>query len=354
MKSGPRSGPAVRGPARFSRASNPRTLGKDPGHAASCPHHGSRRARLPQLQRRLPQRPPLRGRRLHRDADPVHRRSEVSAQPRRRALPERDRDPRRERAHAADQGRAHRRRRLQLLGREPRVRDAQGQRGACRGRELPAARPARDDADGHRSRRRRLRRADGFGQEPDDPRDRRDAQGRREARRGGSASDAVREPRGAAGAAIRDARGPRPLRHHDRGARGVRAPHHLGHDHLRRRRLRRHPQAGAGRVRRAAVGRGEQRSALLRAGRPRGGRRSAPRGSRDPLPPRRGQPAHGQRDRDQQDGLGVDRTGERADGHDPPREPVRDGRQGQQPRDGGRPPRDRGQARAGGRGRSRP
>ena len=43
----------------FSRASNLGPSESDLGHAASCPHHGSRRARLPQLQRRLPRRPSL-------------------------------------------------------------------------------------------------------------------------------------------------------------------------------------------------------------------------------------------------------------------------------------------------------
>ena len=286
----------------------PRIKPSDPpertSHGASCPHHGSRRARLPQLQRRLPRRPSLQGCRVHRDPDPVHRRPKISREPRGRALPERDRDPRRERTHAADRGRADRRRGLQLLGREPRVRDAQGQPGTRRRCELRPARPARNDAEGHRSGRRGLRRPDRFGQEPDDARDRRDAEGRREARGSGSAPDAVREPRGAARAAVRDARGPRPLRHDDRGARGVRAAHHLGHDHLRRGRLRRHPRAGAGRVRRAAVGRREQRPALLHAGRAHRGRRPAPGRPRDPLSPRRGQPPHGGRDRGQQDGLG--------------------------------------------------
>ena len=50
-------------------------------------HHGSRRARLPQLQRRLPRRPGHRGRRLHGDADPRHRRPRLPAVARRAALP---------------------------------------------------------------------------------------------------------------------------------------------------------------------------------------------------------------------------------------------------------------------------
>ena len=63
------------------------------------------------------------------------------------------------------------------------------------------------------------------------------------------------------------ARRPRPLRLHDRGARGVRAAHRVRHGDLRGRGLRRDPRAGAGRVRRAAVGRREQRSPVLPPGR---------------------------------------------------------------------------------------
>ena len=88
------------------------------------------------------------------------------------------------------------------------------------------------DGRGHRG-------AHGRRQEPDDPRDRRRAQGRRQDGRRGASPDAVRRPRRAARAALRGARGPRPVRLHDRGARGVRAAHHERHRDLRGGRLRR-------------------------------------------------------------------------------------------------------------------
>ena len=56
-------------------------------------HHGSRRTRLPQLQRRLPRRPEHRGRGLHGDPDPRHRRAHLSGLAGRAALPARDPDP---------------------------------------------------------------------------------------------------------------------------------------------------------------------------------------------------------------------------------------------------------------------
>ena len=56
-------------------------------------HHGSRRTRLPQLQRRLPRRPGHRGRRVHGDADPRHRRPHLPGVARRAALPGRHPDP---------------------------------------------------------------------------------------------------------------------------------------------------------------------------------------------------------------------------------------------------------------------
>ena len=195
------------------------------------------------------------------------------------------------------------RRRVRLLRRLPRVRDAQGQPGDGRRRELPAPGAERDDARRERPRRLGLRRPHRVGQEPDDARDRRRAQGCRQARGRGAPPDAVRRPGRPARAAVRDARGPRPLRHHDRGARGIRAAHLLGHDRLRRRRLRRDPRAGPGGVRRPAVGRREQRPAVLPADGERGGRRSAARRPRDDVLPRRDEHPDGRRDRHQQGGL---------------------------------------------------
>ena len=108
------------------------------------------------------------------------------------------------------------------------------------------------------------------------------------------------------------ARGPRPVRDDDRGARGVRAAHLVGHDHLRRRRLRRHPRAGAGGVRRPALGRREQRPAVLPADRERRGRRSAACRPRDDVLPGRDQHPDGRRDRRQQGGLRHRRAARRA------------------------------------------
>ena len=69
--------------------------------------------------------------------------------------------------------------------------------------------PRRDDAEGRGPGRGRVRRAHRLGEEPDDARDRRDAERRREAGRRGPPPDALREPRGAARPAVRHARGPR-------------------------------------------------------------------------------------------------------------------------------------------------
>ena len=89
-------------------------------------HHGSRRTRLPQLQRRLPRRPEHRGRRLHGDTDPGHRRPRLPAVARRAALPERDPDPARGGADAADRRVRRRRGHPQLLRPQARDGDAQG------------------------------------------------------------------------------------------------------------------------------------------------------------------------------------------------------------------------------------
>ncbi len=71
--------------------------------------------------------------------------------------------------------------------------------------------------------------------------------------------------REAARAALRHARRSEAARLHDRGDRGVRAAHRERHDRVRRRRLRRHPGRGGARSRRGAVGRRQQRPALLSA-----------------------------------------------------------------------------------------
>ena len=72
-----------------------------------CADRRRSRARLPQLQRRLPRPRRRRGRRLHGDPDPEHRRPRLSGRARRRAIPGRDPDPARGRARA-DRARAAR------------------------------------------------------------------------------------------------------------------------------------------------------------------------------------------------------------------------------------------------------
>ena len=100
---------------------------KGSGHAASRIDHGSRRARLPQLQHRVIARTP--GTKVVAfTATQIpfidDRRYPPSLAG--RALPGRHPDPRRVRARAPDPGARGRRRRVQLLGRQARVRDAQG------------------------------------------------------------------------------------------------------------------------------------------------------------------------------------------------------------------------------------
>ena len=81
--------------------------------------------------------------------------------------------------------------------------------------------------------------------------------------RGRPPSDALRGPRRAALPALRDLRGPRPLRDHDRGARGVRAASRCGPPRVRGRGLRGDPAGRRGRGRRGHLGRRQQRPAVL-------------------------------------------------------------------------------------------
>ena len=64
-------------------------------------HRRCGRARLPQLQRRLPRPRGIRGRRVHRDPDPGHRGARLPPAARRRPLSGRDPDPARVRARRA-------------------------------------------------------------------------------------------------------------------------------------------------------------------------------------------------------------------------------------------------------------
>ena len=78
--------------------STPSNHRSEHGRENESPDHGSRGPRLPQLQHLLPRQRALRGRGLHRHADPLHQRPQVPGRARRQALPQRHPDPRRVRA----------------------------------------------------------------------------------------------------------------------------------------------------------------------------------------------------------------------------------------------------------------
>ena len=274
--------------------------GDEGRHDAQGHHHGSRRARLPQLQRRLPGRPGDEGRGLHCRADSRHRRPEVSRLAGGAALPGWDSDRPRGRARRARAERGGRRGRPRLLRPLAPGGDAQGVGRARSGRRLQAPRAGRDDAAQLEARRRDLRRPDRQRQEPDEPPDR-GAPARRRAQGGPrAASDAVRRPRADARAALRDAGRHRRLRPDRRGARGVRAPGRARDGDVRGRRLRRHPRAGPGRGRRDRLGRRQQRLPILPPRPADHGGRPAQGGPRAQVPPGRDEPAHGGRRRHQQ------------------------------------------------------
>ena len=261
-RAGPAAGP---GPSRASDRSH---RGKEPWHAATCPDHGRRRARLPQLQRRLPRRP----------VDPRSSRS-----PRRRSRSSTTAGTRRRLAgeRYPDGIQIHDESELVPLIRDLDVDDvvfsysdvsheyvmhmastvlAAGANFELLGPDatmLQATVPTVAVC--------AVRTGVGKSQTT-----RAIAGALKDA---GKRVVAVRHPMPYGDLAAQrvqryaDARRPRPLRLHDRGARGVRAAHRLRHRDLRGRRLRRDPRAGAGGVRRAAVGRREQRSAVLPPGR---------------------------------------------------------------------------------------
>ena len=247
--------------------------------------------------------------------------------PRRQALSQGHPDPPRggaRRAHRRAQGR---RRRLRLQRRPPRVRHAQGLPGPGRRRQLRPPRPVRHDDQEPQARHLRLRRPDRLRQEPDHPPGRRDPQGQGPPRRRHPPPHALRRPGQAEGPALRHLRRPRQARVHDRGARGVRAPHRQRHHRLRRRRLRGHPPPGREGSRRHPLGRRQQRLPLLQV-RPRDRRRRPPPGrARALLLPRRDQLPPGRRHRHQQDRHGHpgrhrhrpgQRQGGQPQGHDHP------------------------------------
>ncbi len=111
-------------------------------------HHGSRRARLPQLQHRLPRGPLEPGRGLHRDADPEHRGPALPDGAGRPALPRRHPDPPRGGPPAARPRARGRRGGLRLQRRLARDGHAQGLARARLRRGFPAARPEGHHAEG--------------------------------------------------------------------------------------------------------------------------------------------------------------------------------------------------------------
>ena len=158
-------------------------------------HRRRRRARLPQLQRRVPRRRAVRRRRVHRRADPEHRRAALSAGARRPALSRRDPDRPRGRARGRVRTRGRRPGRVRLQRRPARARDARRLARARRRRRLRAARAGSDDAPGERAGDRGLGGADRLRQVADRALDLAAAARSRAARRRDPPSDAVRRPR---------------------------------------------------------------------------------------------------------------------------------------------------------------
>ena len=215
-------------------------------HAAEADlDRGCGRARLPQLQRRLPGPRGVRGRRLHRDADPGHRRARLPRRSRRRrSIRTGSRSGPRPSSSELIREHERGRGRLRVLGRHARARDARRAR-AC-------SPPARTSACSPRTTRRStsskpsvaicaVRTGSGKSQTT-----RRVAQLLRD---DGKRVAVLRHPMPygdldeAGRPALRALRGPRRRRLHDRGARGVRAAPRRGQPRLRRRRLRRDPRA---------------------------------------------------------------------------------------------------------------
>ena len=169
-----------------------------------------------------------------------------------------------------------RRGRLRLLRRDARARDARRLARARGRRVLPPDLAARHDAHLDEAGRRRLRRPNGLGQEPDDAPHRGAPARRRQARRRPAPPDALRRPDEAGGAALRALRGPR------RGRRTIEEreeyePHlaegnlvFAGIDYAR------DPRPGRAGGRRHPLGRRQQRHAVHQAERPRRRRRPAP------------------------------------------------------------------------------
>ena len=110
--------------------------------------------------------------------------------------------------------------------------------------------------------RRRVLRSHRERQEPDEPRDRPCAAGRRRAGGPGTPPDAVSRPRGDPRTALRNDRRYRCVPSHDRGARGVRAAGRSGNGRLLGSQLCQDPGDGRERDGRDRLGRRQQRSSL--------------------------------------------------------------------------------------------
>ncbi len=264
-----------------------------------------------------------RGRRVHRDPDPRNRRSPLPARAGRAALSERGIPilPEQE---------------LERIIRDERIDTVvfaysdvshetvmhAASRALAAGADFTPPRPGPDDAQEPPAGPRRGRHPDRRRQEPDDP-----LPGRPAGRPGPHPGrhpppDAVRRSRRPARRALRDLRGPRPVRDDDRGARGVRAAPRRRPGRLRRRRLRGDPAPGRARGRRHPVGRRQQRLPVLPAGPVRRGRRPAAPRRRASLPPGRDEPADGRRRDHQQDRLGRAGRDRRRPGLDPRAQPA--------------------------------
>ena len=115
------------------------------------------------------------------------------------------------------------------------------------------------------------------------------------------------EPCRAGSPALRDLRRPRQAQVHDRGTRGVRAPHRQWDDRLRRRRLREDPPRRREGGRRHHLGRRQQRLLVLQARPLDRRRRPASRRTRAPVLPERRQRPHGRHHRHQQGRHGLAR-----------------------------------------------
>ena len=282
--------------------------------------------------------PDLRGRRLHRDADPRHRGPSLSARARGIAVSARHPDRRGDGARAT------------CSSANTSTSSSSPTRTCATSRSCTSPRAASRPAPTsgcHSARRtmlrstppgrRRDRRAHRRRQEPDHPLPRPDAASTSAC---ASSRSATRCP--TATSPPRPASASRHMptstaRVHHRGARGVRAAPRRRRRRLRRRRLRADPARGRAGGRRHPLGRRQQRPAVLRARPARRARRPAAPGRRGGIPPRRGQRPDGRRRRHRQVRLGADGRHRGRRGVGPRAQPARDRAARRQPRHRGRP-----------------